>query len=30
MVTFNEVVNGLADGRGMVSSFPFVTPFIVG
>ena len=27
--TFDETMNGLADGRGIVSSFPFVTPFIV-
>ena len=29
MTTSDEIVNGLADGRGIVSLLPFVTPFIV-
>ena len=28
MTTFDEIGNGLADGRGTGSSFPFVAPFI--
>jgi hypothetical protein len=29
MTTFGEIVIGLGDGRDTVSSFSFVTPFIV-